>query len=262
MVRRFAPDLPFLAGDCLSPQGGVAMDTIDDDGGLKVVRDTPTLRDRTTQKLRDAIIGLKFTPGEHLVERDLCERTGVSRSSVREALRHLEAEGLIERRGGRGLFVASVTIDEARQIYEVRAALEPEMARLFCERASQEHLDALADALADIERALASKDKDIGGYVKGLNAFYDAIMWGSGNEIARRILRTLHARVAFLRSVTAAKAPPGRERETLRLMRAIAAAVRSRKSDLAAERSRSFVERSAEFAIEVLANQAAATSGS
>jgi GntR family transcriptional regulator, trigonelline degradation regulator len=238
------------------------LDTIDDDSGLRVARDAPTLRDLTTQKLRDAIIGLKFEPGEHLVERDLCERTGVSRSSVREALRHLEAEGLIERRGGRGLFVASVTIDEARQIYEVRAALEPEMARLFCKHASQKHVDALAVALADIERALSTKEKDIGGYVKGLDAFYDAIMWGSGNEIARRILRTLHARMAFLRSVTAAKAPPGRERETLRLMRAIGAAARSRNSDLAAERCRSFVERSAKFALEVLTEQAAGCPGS
>jgi DNA-binding GntR family transcriptional regulator len=238
------------------------MGAIDDDGNLKVVRDTPTLRDLTTQKLRDAIIGLKFAPGEHLVERDLCERTGVSRSSVREALRHLEAEGLIERRGGRGLFVASVTIDEARQIYEVRTALEPEMAQLFCDRASQQHFDALARALADIERAVSAKDKDIGGYISGLNAFYDAIMWGSGNEIARRILRTLHGRMAFLRSITTVKARPGRERETLRLLRAIAAAARSKDRHLAAERCRSFVERSAEFALEVLAEQTAGSSGS
>jgi DNA-binding GntR family transcriptional regulator len=235
------------------------MDTIDNGGGLKVDRDTPTLRDRTTQKLRDAIIRLEFGPGEHLIERDLCERTGVSRSCVREALRHLEAEGLIERRGGRGLFVASVTIDEARQIYEVRAALEPEMAALFCERASREHFDAISDALADIERALSGKKKDIGGYVRGINAFYDAIMSGSGNQIAHKVLQTLHARMAFLRALTTAKATPGRERETLRLMRAIGAAARSRDRRLASERCRSFVERSAEFAMQVLAEQIAST---
>ncbi len=238
------------------------MDAVDDDGNLKVVRDTPTLRDLTTQKLRDAIIELKFAPGEHLVERDLCERTGVSRSSVREALRHLEAEGLIERKGGRGLFVAFVTAAEARQIYEVRAALEPEMGRLFCERASQEHLDALADALVTIEMALSTKNRDIGGYVKGLDAFYDAMMKGSGNEIARRILRTLHARMTFLRTVTAARANPARSRETLALMRAIATAARSRNRDLIAERCRGFVERSAEFALEVLADQTMRHDGS
>jgi DNA-binding GntR family transcriptional regulator len=60
----------------------------------------------------------------------------VSRSSVREALRHPRGRGLVERRGNRGLFVASITPDEARQIYEVRAAIEPEMARLFAARAT------------------------------------------------------------------------------------------------------------------------------
>src|SRR5262245_22656466 len=92
---------------------------------LRIARDLPTLRDLTTDKLREAIMTQRFKPGQHLVERDLCEQTGVSRSSVREALRHLEAEGLVERRGNRGLFVASITADEARQIYEVRAAIEP-----------------------------------------------------------------------------------------------------------------------------------------
>ena len=112
---------------------GDAMTTLPE---LRIARDLPTLRDLTTDKLREAIMAQRFKPGQHLVERDLCEQTGVSRSSVREALRHLEAEGLVERRGNRGLFVASITPDEARQIYEVRAAIEPEMARLFAARAT------------------------------------------------------------------------------------------------------------------------------
>src|SRR5262245_15967672 len=96
----------------------------DIDGDMRLVRDRPTLRELTAEKLRDAILSSRLQPGQRLVERDLCEQTGVSRSSVREALRHLEAEGLIERQGPRGLFVASITPEEARQIYEVRAAIE------------------------------------------------------------------------------------------------------------------------------------------
>src|SRR5262245_48789536 len=118
---------------------------------LAVARDTPTLRELTTAKLREAILSLYFKPDQHLVERELCARTGVSRTSVREALRQLESEGLVERRGNRGLFVSSVTAEEAQQVYEVRAALEPEMARLFTERAGARDIRALEAAFRELE---------------------------------------------------------------------------------------------------------------
>src|SRR5438067_1216231 len=103
---------------------------------LRVSRDAPTLRELTTETIRDAILRMHFRPGQRLVERQLCADTGVSRTSIREALRQLEAEGLVERAPGRGLLVAAISMDEARQIYEVRAALEPTFARLFVKRAT------------------------------------------------------------------------------------------------------------------------------
>jgi len=117
-----------------------------DEGALRVVKDMPSLRELTTRTLRDAILSMHFKPRQRLVERELCEETGVSRTCVREALRSLEAEGLVERIPNRGIFVASVSVDEARQIYEVRAALEPAFARLFVERASEQDLEALRAA--------------------------------------------------------------------------------------------------------------------
>src|SRR5260221_1670714 len=83
---------------------------------LQVVVDNVSLRERTTQVLRDAILNLHFKPGQKLVERRLCEDTGVSRTCVREALRHLESEGLIMRAPNRGVYLAVVRPDEARQI--------------------------------------------------------------------------------------------------------------------------------------------------
>jgi len=123
---------------------------------LRVTRETPTLRELTTQKLREAILTAHFKPNERLVERNLCEQTGVSRSSVREALRQLEAEGLVERQGAKGLFVASLSLDAARQIYEVRAAIEAAMANRFAERASAADLAALRHALRRVSRAAES----------------------------------------------------------------------------------------------------------
>ena len=217
---------------------------------LRIARDLPTLRDLTTEKLREAIMAQRFKPGQHLVERDLCEQTGVSRSSVREALRHLEAEGLVERRGNRGLFVASITPDEARQIYEVRAALEPEMARLFAARATEDDLAALAATLTALERA--SRSRVIADYVRALDAFFDTLIGGTRNEVAVRIVRTLRARISYLRGITTGRAEAARQRETIRLMRDIAECARRRDGEAIHRQCRSFIERSAAFAIEVL----------
>ena len=220
---------------------------------LRVARDLPTLRDLTTEKLREAILTQRFQPGQHLVERDLCEQTGVSRSSVREALRHLEAEGLVERRGNRGLFVASITADEARQIYEVRAAIEPEMARLFAARATDSDLAALAASLAALERAIRSRV--IADYVRALDAFFDTLIGGTRNEVAVRIVRTLRARISYLRGITTGRAEVARQRETLQLMKDIADCARRRDGVTIHLQCRTFIERSAAFAIKVLNEQ-------
>jgi GntR family transcriptional regulator, trigonelline degradation regulator len=225
-----------------------------DVGDLRVGRDALTLRELTTGKLRDAILSLRFKPGEHLVERVLCEQTGVSRSCLREALQHLESEGLIERRGGRGVFVASITVEEARQIYEVRAALEPEIGRLFSERATEDHINELFDSVEALSAAMAAHD--IQGYVKALDRFYETLCAGSGNLVARRILHTLQGRMSYLRAVTTAKASQSRERETVQLMQEMAEAARRRDPVEVAHRCRAFVDRSAAFAIHVLSEKA------
>ena len=217
---------------------------------LAVTRDTPTLRELTTAKLRDAILSLHFKPDQHLVERDLCEKTGVSRTSVREALRQLEAEGLVERRGNRGLFVTSVTAEEAQQIYEVRAALESEMARLFAERADAQDLHALEGAFRQL--AKAGQRDNVRAYVSAYDRFYDVLLQGSDNELARRLLRTLRARITYLRTITTQQADTAYRKHTIELMGQILEAALARNGEHLALRCRSFVERSAKFANAVL----------
>jgi DNA-binding GntR family transcriptional regulator len=217
---------------------------------LRVIQNTPTLREMTADRLREAIFTMHFKPNDRLVERDLCDQTGVSRTCVREALRHLESEGLVERRANKGLYVTAVTPAEARQIYEVRGALEPALARLFVERASDADVKSLRQAVSHIGAAVGGKP--VRAYVQGLEEFYDVLLRGSGNEVARRILQTLHARITYLRTVTAAKAPPARKRETLALMRAIADAAAERDAREIARRCATFVERSAAYALQVL----------
>jgi len=224
---------------------------------IRVVVDNVSLRDRTTQVLRDAILNLHFKPGEKLVERKLCDETGVSRTSVREALRHLESEGLVMRVGNRGMHVAEVGPDEARQIYEVRAALEPVMARLFVERAGSKQVAALGAVIGRIEKAIAAKQ--VLPYVQALASFTHALADGAQNKVALQLLDTLAARITFLRVVTARAASDSREHETIDVLKGIHAAIVARDADLAASRQAAYVERSAQFAYQVLAELKAAS---
>jgi DNA-binding GntR family transcriptional regulator len=222
---------------------------------LLVDKDMPTLRERTTATIRDAILHMHFRPGQRLVERTLCVETGVSRTSIREALRQLEAEGLVERASGRGLIVAAISQDEARQIYEVRAALEPAFARSFVMRATDKQIDALSSAVDAVERYM--NRKPVTHYVQALDEFYDIILGSANNEIARGLLRTLRARMSYLRALTHEAASPVHQRETLDQMRLAVEAARRRDADAMARLCHAFVERSAAFAASVLKAQTA-----
>jgi DNA-binding GntR family transcriptional regulator len=200
--------------------------------------------------LRDAILGLHFQPGEKLVERRLCEQTGVSRTCVREAMRQLEAEGLVLRTPTRGMFVKEVGLAEARQIYEVRVILEAAMAGQFVKRAGNKELAALEAALKKIERTIFGKD--VLAYAVALDGFFDALLAGAENEIARQMLNTLRARITFLRTITARSASRERKEGTLKGLGALLEALRRKDAAAAEAQCRAFVQRSAEFAETVL----------
>ena len=208
----------------------------------------------TTCALREAILTLHLTPGVRLVERELVTQLGVSQTGVRAALQLPELEGL----GGaweRGVFsVATVSADEARQIYEVRAALEPALARWFIARATPARIHALGVAVQRAETAARALDGP--AYVEAFGTFYSVLLAGSGNEVARRILDTLNARISYLRHLTTQRAALARQLRTVGLLRGIHAAVQARAPALAAKRCAAFVTRSARFALDVLAETA------
>jgi DNA-binding GntR family transcriptional regulator len=222
------------------------------DIALRLDHERTPLRELTAEKLREAILSGRLMPGERLVERDLCDRTGVSRSSLREALRILEAEALVERQGPRGLFVTSISVEEAAQIYEVRAALEPEMARLCAERADAGTCAVLELSLSRLEVAIA--ERSIVDYVQALDDFFDGVVRGACNQVAVKILSGLRARIKFLRTVTTARADTRREERTLELMRVIAADIARGDGPKAHIECRAFIDRSATFALDVLRN--------
>src|SRR5690606_1680952 len=110
----------------------------------------------------------------------------------REALRQLEAEGLIKMLPQKGPVVAEITVEEARHIYQVRAALEGLAGRLCATRATDEQIDALVQAERELEAAYASGDMAL--VLQAKTRFYEILMDGGGNPVAASILRSLHAR--------------------------------------------------------------------
>ena len=217
---------------------------------LRVSRTRETLREKTVVRLRESILNQFFEPGERLIERELCELTGVSRTSVREALRQLESEGLIETVPNRGPVVTSLSLKDAMHIYEVREALEGLAARLFVERASDELVEAFARAGEEMISAA------VGGNMQEvptkLDAFYGILFAGCGNPIAASLIRTLRARMHYLRATTAHRESESHTRAAVRNFRRIIAAVRRRDAQAAAGACTAQVRYAAKVAREVL----------
>ena len=95
-----------------------------------------SLAEKAYLSIRDLIVSLELAPGAVIDERELMERLGIGRTPVREALRRLAHEGLVEVYPRRGMFVTGVDVRELARLSEVRAVLEPEAARLAAERAT------------------------------------------------------------------------------------------------------------------------------
>lgn len=136
---------------------------------------SPAIRPDVYDQIRWDIVHGVLRPNEALVETDLAERLGVSRTPVRESLLRLAANGLIISRRRRW-YVYEHTADEIKEIYEVRAANEGYAARLCCERASDEQLQAIASAHTAVDRASAEER------VSANDAFHDQINCACGNQ--------------------------------------------------------------------------------
>ena len=183
-----------------------------------------TVQSQTVTKLREAILTGIFKPAERLVETDLCRRMGVSRPSIREALRRLEAERLVTIIPNRGPSVSEITWEEAKQIYEVRSLLEGEAAALFAARADPAKLEALGEALRDFEKAVA--EDDALERLAATSRFYDVILRGCGNHVIAQILEGLLARINFLRARSMSRS--GRTKRSAEEMRKMFLAIESR----------------------------------
>ena len=198
---------------------------------MLVDRSAKTLRELTLDKLREAIASQRYRPGDRLVERDLCAQLGVSRTVVREALRHLEAEGLVQSQGQRGPVVARPTVAETRQIHEIRGALESLAARACADSRDPAIADELDAILTRMRRGY--KKGSTGDVLAEAAHFYRVLFRGADKPVAWTIISSLHSRINHLRALTIQT--PGRSRSGPIQMQAIVDAIRQGDGEAAAD---------------------------
>jgi len=159
-----------------------------------------TLRAQVENHLREAITSGKLQAGQKLIERELCASMGVSRPSLREALRKLEAEKLIVQVPHRGPEVASITLVEARELYALRSILESYVAHEFTRLASD---DAVAQLAATVKRLkVAGLKKSRSDVLSAKADFYAVLFAGAGNSLVQEMLGGLMSRVSLLRGTS------------------------------------------------------------
>jgi DNA-binding GntR family transcriptional regulator len=190
------------------------------DDTLRIDRSAKTLRTLALERMREAIMDFHFQPGERLVERPLCDQLGVSRSVVREVLRQLETEGLLEGIAAKAC-ATSATDDQI-------ALLDAALARL---------LEAWASGVpAEVMRATAS--------------FYEVLFEAADKRIAWEIVTGLNVRINQLRSMTILS--QNRREPAIAEMHAIMDAIRSRKPEAAEAAARRHVETAWQIARDAL----------
>lgn len=147
------------------------------------------LRDVVFNTLRQAILRGELKPGERLMEIQLANKLGVSRTPIREAIRKLELEGLVLMIPRKGAEVAQITEKSLRDVLEVRRALEELAVQLACKRMTPEGLEALKKAEEEFEAVLLSDDITV--VAEADVAFHDNIYQATDNQRLIQLLNNL-----------------------------------------------------------------------
>lgn len=196
------------------------------------------LRELVCENIRQAIVDGTFNPGERLMEIQLAEEMGVSRTPVREAIRKLELEGFVVMIPRRGTYVADISIRDITEIYEIRTCLDELAAGLAAERITDEELAVLNNYLEETDKYATDEDWD--KIVKADTAFHDLIYTASRNGRLRSVINNLREQLTVIRSRTFKY--PGRLLESLAEHRRLVEAIADRDVEKAKQAARTHIE--------------------
>lgn len=196
------------------------------------------LRELVCENIRQAIIDGTFSPGERLMEIQLADEMGVSRTPVREAIRKLELEGFVVMIPRRGTYVADISIRDITEIYEIRTCLDVLSAGLAAERITDEELEALNRLLVEIGQYIAENNME--KIVEADTAFHDILYQASRNERLRSIINNLREQLTGIRGRSMSY--PGRLVETMDEHRALVDSIAARDVERAQNAARVHIE--------------------
>ena len=184
---------------------------------------------QVADRLRNQIYQHELKPGDAIDEMALCERYGISRTPLREALKVLSSEGLIELIPRKGSFVRSMDIAELNELFPVMAVLEGLCAREAVDNCNAEDLKQLEDMHARLEAFAASGDID--NYYEQNFVFHQAVQDLSGNRTLQRLIGDLRKILRLARHMQLTM--PGRLEASIEEHRQIMLAFRKHDADLA-----------------------------
>ncbi len=196
--------------------------------------------------LRDGIAEGHFRPGERILEEEVARSLGVSRTPVREALRRLEARGLVEMAAGRGLVVVELTGQRIAELYAVREVLEGTAARFAAQHASEADIDAL--------RSLVDQLRDVQEHQRAAKinrAFHRAIYEAARNRYLLQPLNELHDAMALLPGTTYSAI--GRLESSREEHMKIVGAIAARDADAAEQAARAHIRTAQRLRLEMIA---------
>ena len=154
------------------------------------------------QEIERAILAGEYEPGSKLIEAALAEKMGVSRGPVREAFRMLEEAGLVRTEKNRGVFVRDIPIDEAVEIFDLRAAMDELVGRQLAQNATPAQLKELRGMVDAMEKAV--KAEDAHGYHLINLQFHDRLVEMAGNRKLTAIYRKLIKEISLFRRLNLA----------------------------------------------------------
>ena len=157
----------------------------------------PALHGQVTQQLRQMLVENQIAPGAKLNERQLCETLNVSRTPLREAIKTLAAEGLVELLPNRGAVAVSLSVEDVRHTFEVMAALEGQSGRLAAQRLSDADFNEI-QAL-HFEMMAAYTRRDLSNYYRLNSAIHRAINAAARNPVLSATYEQVNARLQALR---------------------------------------------------------------